>query len=184
MKWAAIAAALAFLFSDAFANDLPRLSGTVTRVIDGDTLEARLSSGPIRIRLYAIDAPEKRQPSGPDAQQWLTELVAGKAVEIEPHGQDRYNRMVGVVYVNDVNVNEDMVRRGHAWVYRRYARRSDAQYCNFEHAARRAKRGLWSGKAIAPWHWRARSRSSSKARPSQTDYSRETAATCIAGLGK
>jgi endonuclease YncB( thermonuclease family) len=38
------------------------LIGTVTRVIDGDTLDVKLSSGPIRIRLYGVDTPEKNQP--------------------------------------------------------------------------------------------------------------------------
>jgi hypothetical protein len=43
------------------------LQGRVLRIIDGDTVRVSLSSGPINIRLHATDAPERRQPWGPEA---------------------------------------------------------------------------------------------------------------------
>ena len=45
----------------------PVLVGRVTRVVDGDTIEVKLDSGPIRVRLHAIDAPEEAQPYGKEA---------------------------------------------------------------------------------------------------------------------
>src|SRR5688572_22506655 len=37
------------------ADRLPVLVGTVTKVVDGDTIDVQLSSGPIRIRFHGID---------------------------------------------------------------------------------------------------------------------------------
>ena len=48
---------------------------TVTRILDGDTLEVKDDGELIRIRLVDIDAPEKSQPFGQRAKQKLSELV-------------------------------------------------------------------------------------------------------------
>jgi endonuclease YncB( thermonuclease family) len=47
----------------------------VLRVIDGDTIEVQLGSGPIRVRLNSIDTPEKDQPWGPQAHAALAGRV-------------------------------------------------------------------------------------------------------------
>jgi micrococcal nuclease len=43
-------------------GQLPVVVGTVTRVVDGDTIDVQLSSGPIRVRLHGVDTPERGQP--------------------------------------------------------------------------------------------------------------------------
>jgi micrococcal nuclease len=174
----AIVTALSFLASSLTSEaKTPRLRGTVTRVIDGDTLEVKLSSGPIRVRLYGVDAPERRQTFGKESTAVLEELVGGKAVEIAPESQDRYSRIVGVVYVGKQSVNGEMVERGAAWAYRRYLHKSDADYCRFEISARKSKRGLWKApEARAPWEFRRKG--------PFLDYSRETEALCIASIGQ
>ena len=83
----------------------PVLFGTVTRVVNGDTLVVQLSSGPIRVRLYGIDAPEHNQPGGREAAAALTSLVNGERVELEPINQDRYSRMVAHVLRGQLDVN-------------------------------------------------------------------------------
>src|SRR5882762_5505503 len=62
----------------------PVVVGSVSRVVDGDTLVVQLSSGPIRVRLYGIDAPEHNQPGGREATDALSALLAGQRVELEP----------------------------------------------------------------------------------------------------
>src|SRR4026207_291037 len=62
----------------------PVLVGQVTTVVDGDTLDVHLSSGPIRVRLHGVDAPEKAQPHGKTATATLTSLVLNKQVQVEP----------------------------------------------------------------------------------------------------
>jgi micrococcal nuclease len=154
----------------------PVLTGIVTRVIDGDTIDVQLTSGPIRVRLNGIDTPERGQPWGREATQALVALVMAKQVDLEPFTQDRYERLIANVFVGSVNVNETLVMRGHAWAYRHYLTRENLDLCGAEAAARHAKRGLWKlqpNERAAPWDWRKR--------PKQfNDYSRATEASCIA----
>jgi len=163
------------------------LRGIVTRVIDGDTLMIQLESGPIRVRLHAMDAPEMNQPGGPEAKQALIALVRGRAVELQPVEQDRYERLVAVVRMGALEINREMIRQGHAWAYRRHMSRSAPGYCTDEARARNAGRGLWrvsrrdtpSLARIAPWEWRRRN-----TLPKLTDYSHESVANCVAAIGK
>ena len=162
-------------------DDQPVLTGTVTNVVDGDTVDVVLASGPIRIRLHGIDTPEPKQPHGKESTAALSRLVLNKQVDVEPFEQDRYDRLVGIIFLGKTNVNAELIREGHAWAYRRYMRKSDAQLCNYEDQARRAKRGLWAGpddELEAPWEWRK------KSLKYVTDFSDETAADCIAAIGK
>ncbi len=152
------------------------LSGTVTRVIDGDTIDVALESGPIRVRLNGIDTPERGQPWGRQASAALAELVLSKRVEIEPFSQDRYERLVANVFVGTLNVNYALVARGHTWAYRRYLTRNNLELCSLEAEARSGRRGLWTlapEARYAPWDWRKRPRQF-------VDYSRATAAMCKA----
>lgn len=158
----------------------PLLSGTALRVIDGDTIEVQLGSGPIRVRLDSIDTPEKDQPWGPEAQAALAGRVNGRRVDLEPVTQDRYDRLVAVVLLDGENINAWMVQQGDAWAYRDYL--EDPSYCAWEAVARASGLGLWSlppGSRVAPWEWRAAGRGSNAG---FTDYSGETAAGCVAAM--
>jgi len=136
---------------------LPRLVGTVSRVVDGDTIDVRLSSGPIRVRLHGIDAPERAQSWGHEATAALAALVLNRPVSLEPFQQDRYHRLVARVFLQDRDINAELIQQGDAWAYRQYMTKADARYCAFEETARAAKRGLWrlqSGDQVQPWLWR------------------------------
>jgi endonuclease YncB( thermonuclease family) len=129
----------------------------VVSVTDGDTIKVyNTEYGQVKIRFYGIDTPEKGQPYGQAAGKYLAALIAGKMVEIESVDRDRYGRTVGIVNYNGIGINEQMVRDGFAWVYRRYCDRS---FCNEwlknEAEARDSKIGLWQEpNAVAPWDWR------------------------------
>ena len=157
------------------------LPGTVVGVIDGDTVDVRLQSGMIRVRLHAVDAPERDQPHGAAAKQALSTLVYGKDVSVQPIEQDRYDRLVARLWLGDMDVNAEMVKQGAAWVYRHYA--DDPAYCAYERAARDLKRGLWGlprDQRAAPWEWRKRKTLENRF----TDYGGETVGDCIASLGR
>ncbi|GFE79236.1 hypothetical protein GCM10011487_12360 [Steroidobacter agaridevorans] len=102
------------------------LAGRVVKVIDGDTIDVRLQSGLIRVRFHGVDAPENAQNHGKEATAALSLLVMDKDVQIEPFEQDRYDRLVGIVFIGELNVNSAAVRNGHAWAMRRYMRKADA----------------------------------------------------------
>ena len=137
-----------------------RLDGTVVGISDGDTL-VLLAAGDqrVKIRLGQIDAPERTQPWGNRSRQALAEMVFQQAVRVQVTDIDSYGRTVGTVLLEDLDVNAEMIRRGAAWVYRRYA--VDEHLFVLEDQARAAKRGLWSlpePQRIPPWQWRQNER--------------------------
>jgi endonuclease YncB( thermonuclease family) len=132
------------------------LAGKVVGVHDGDTLTLLDDSKrQVKIRLAEIDAPESRQPYGSRSKQELSGLAFGKSAAVQVQDIDRYGRTVGRVTVDGVDVNAEMVRRGAAWVYRKYAKR---QFLfTIEQQARDAKAGLWAlpeADRMPPWEWR------------------------------
>ena len=155
----------------------PRLAGTVVGVVDGDTVDVRLGSGMIRVRLNAIDTPERGQPYGEAAKEALSRRVFGKAIELEPYEQDRHDRLVARIWMGGLDVNAQMVKDGFAWAYRKYL--DDVRYCIYEYDARQAQRGLWNApreQRVAPWEWRGRKTLEGRF----TDYTTQSVAQCIA----
>ena len=158
------------------------LVGRVIKIVDGDTIDVALDSGPIRIRMQGIDAPERGQPMSGDATELLRDLVDEKEVELLPSGQYSFERMIARVYLGETDVNAEMIRRGLAMAERRFLREFDdgESYCEFEHDARSARLGIWAlppGERTAPWEWRRR-----KDREAFTDYGAETVAGCVAAI--
>ena len=136
-------------------------SGKVIGVADGDTITVLRDQQPYKIRLYGIDCPEKRQPFGKKAKQFTSDLVFGKVVEVEPVASDRYGRTVAFVRIENITVNEELIKQGLAWVYKRYCK---LPVCNdkwdgLELEARLGKRGLWRDtNHIPPWEFRRQKR--------------------------
>ena len=111
----------------------------VIAIADGDTL--------------TILTPDKQ------VKARLAEIVFGKTVAILPIDTDRYGRTVGRVYIDGMDVNEEMVRQGHAWVCRKYVQ--DQSLFDLEDEACEARRGIWvlpEADRVPPWEWRAAKR--------------------------
>lgn len=150
------------------------LSGVVSHVADGDTLDVsvggRVSAGDpaggrtVTVRLEGIDAPEGGQPFSVEARRHLRVVAFGQRVTVVPSDTDRYGRLVGRVLVGaddrgrgGKDASEEMLRAGLAWHFRRYS--SDTRLAQLEAAARARRAGLWSDpSAIPPWTWRNRER--------------------------
>ena len=73
----------------------------VIKVIDGDTIWVKTENKHVKIRLSYIDAPELRQTFGVRSKNYLTNLVLDKRVQIDTYRKDRYNRIIGEVYIPD-----------------------------------------------------------------------------------
>ena len=123
------------------------------RVIDGDTLDV----GGVRLRLWGIDAPEKRQTCRTGGRTWNCGGLAIAAlrsrsgdVRCESKGRDRYGRVLGVCFEVEEDVNAWLVSEGWALAYRRYS----TDYVEEEKEARKEKRGVHRGEFVAPWDWR------------------------------
>ena len=185
----AIGCALALLLpgsASAADSKLPILLGKVTKVNDGDSIEVQLDAGPARVRFSAVDTPEYDQPYGSKSSAALKAMLPiGSDVELEVVTQDQFRRVVATVWLvadgKRVNINEAMLREGHAWAYRRYMK--DPKFCDLEQEARSKKLGLWAQPVtdwVYPPEWRFLKNGEIRALP--TPYE-ETRASCLAVLG-
>ena len=79
---------------------------TVTKIIDGDTIETSVRKKPVRIQ--GIDTPEKGQPGYSDAKKALSELLKDQKVTVTPVATDTYGRIVAKVKKGNTLVNTTM----------------------------------------------------------------------------
>jgi micrococcal nuclease len=122
---------------------------TVTRVIDGDTIE--LANGD-HVRYLLVNTPEitmgKNDCYGEEAKEYNRQLVLDQEVALtyDQQCQDRYGRWLAYVAVQGREVNTLLVQRGYACVL--YIapdgqdRRQEFETMEFE--ARSLKKGLWA----------------------------------------
>lgn len=91
--------------------------GDVIRIIDGDTIEVRLSDGQVRrVRYIGIDTPERYEDLYTEATRVNAGLVDGKEVSLikDVSETDRYGRLLRYVYVGESFINAELVKQGYA----------------------------------------------------------------------
>jgi len=152
-----VALTLAALTCVAAAEATPRSTtgafthrGTVTRVVDGDTLDVRLTSGKTeRIRLIGIDTPERGVCFTSQATSRTRQLALSKRVVLRGDAtqdtRDRYGRLLAYVWIpGGKDLGYQLVAGGFAkvYVYRNAFQRLSA-YRNAEAAAKGAATGQW-----------------------------------------
>jgi len=125
----------------------------VVEVVDGDTIKVLIDGDQYTVRYILIDTPETKHPQkglepfGPEASAANAELVAGQTVRLEKdvNETDQYGRLLRYVYVGDMMVNEELLRRGLAQVA---TFPSDVKYVDrflaVEQEARAAGAGFWA----------------------------------------
>jgi micrococcal nuclease len=142
-------------------------TATVTRVIDGDTVEVELANGTEeKIRLIGVDTPEVYSDVTPDefgipdteagrscldawgdrASDYAKRQLEGKTVRIAPdENLDRrgyYGRLLAYVYVDGASFNRALIATGHARVFE-----SDftlrEEYEAIQRGARTNRTGVW-----------------------------------------
>ncbi len=87
---------------------------TITVVID---LGFHIEFGELTLRLYGIDAPEMRGPekaAGRRSRDWLRERLKDREFIVQTirDRKGKYGRYLAIIWVDGVNVNEEMVRLG------------------------------------------------------------------------
>lgn len=150
------ALSLLILLCLAYAHPANAIIGKVIGITDGDTITVLENKTQYKIRLYGIDCPESRQGFGKRAKQFASSIAFGKTANVVKEDTDRYGRTVGIVYVGDICVNEEIIRNGFAWVYQKYCKKAFCQdWLELEELARNDKKGLWShADPIPPWDFR------------------------------
>jgi endonuclease YncB( thermonuclease family) len=158
------------------------LAGTVTKIVDGDTLIVKLDRQRVRVHLFGIDAPDPGQPWSREATAALALLALNQHVDVEPVVSHRDGRMTAILFVGEDELGATLVGDGNAWVDRQDLRPSDTGLCEVEASAREAKRGLWSlpkSQQVAPWEYRQRF-----VHRRHVDYGAETVEQCMAAARK
>jgi len=126
----------------------------VERVHDGDTLTCLDEAGrPWKIRLLGIDAPEQGQTHGDAARRALVAKLAGGRVRVEGTARDQHGRLLATLWIDDRNLNRELVAEGWAWAFGGFAQDPDLMAA--EASARRRRIGLWADeRPIPPRQWR------------------------------
>jgi endonuclease YncB( thermonuclease family) len=138
------------------------LSARVTRVIDGDTLDAVVQGRGIRVRVEGIDCPESGQPFSQVARNFTRTFAFDQFVVLKVVDIDRYGRLVARVTNDGKDLSVELVTRGLAWHYTDYS--SDQRLAAAERDARATRRGLWVDANVTP-PWVARRAKSSAPGP-------------------
>ena len=131
------------------------IQGRVTSITDGDTLRIdNKRGGSDIIRLYGIDAPERDQPYGSVATNALTTKVSDARIRVVVQDTDDYGRKVGTVYLQNRNINLELVTEGHAWWYEFFAP-NNRELRQAHIYARERQLGLWRDtNPVEPYDWR------------------------------
>ncbi|TDV22849.1 micrococcal nuclease [Mycoplasmopsis mustelae] len=104
------------------------------KITDGDTLEVTDTNKKIyNVRLYGIDTPETQKDFKDEilakdenfyaqlAKKYLINLLNNQTLSLQILQKDKYNRFVGVIYLNDLQINNSinnlLVKNGWARVY-------------------------------------------------------------------
>ena len=150
-------------YNDVKSDELKIISG-IAKVIDGDTIKIKKN----KIRLFGIDAPEKKQQCqkpwlsifflslsknyecGKISTNKLKIKIDNKFIMCKSSNKDRYNRFIAECFKDKTNINRWMVSNGYAVAYRKYSKKFVSQ----ENLAKKEKLGLWSGTFEMPWEWR------------------------------
>jgi len=133
------------------------LSGTVVRLVDGDTIHVHVNGHIEKVRYIGVNTPEihhprkREEPGGREAAEVNRRLVAGRQVRLEPDVQlrDRYGRLLAYVWVrqddgSEVMVNAELVRLGYAQVMTIPPNvRHVGEFIALQRQARDEHRGLW-----------------------------------------
>ena len=127
------------------------IAAVVTRVVDGDTIEARIGGRDEDVRLIGIDTPETVKPDTPvqcfgeRASHFTKRRLTGRRVRLVfgVERRDVYGRLLAYVYLGRL-FNAELARRGLARPLTippndRFA----ARFERLAVAAARAGRGLW-----------------------------------------
>jgi len=150
-------------YNDVRSENINKISG-FAKVVDGDTIML----GNKKIRLYGIDAPEKKQKCkktyltisfmsftkdymcGEVSTQKLIKKINKQKLNCNILDVDRYKRLIGECFKRNINLNSWMVSNGYAVAYRKYSKK----YVSDEINAKNNKLGIWQGKFEMPWDYR------------------------------
>jgi micrococcal nuclease len=128
-------------------------TASVTRIVDGDTIEVSLNGKVEEIRMLLIDTPETKHPSkpvekfGPEASSYAKQVLEGKQVGIQigTEERDKYGRLLAYVWVGNKTYQEMVLEKGlaaTAYLYNDLTMLEE--FHKAQDIARNKKIGVWS----------------------------------------
>jgi len=95
-------------------NSRYEATGLCYHVVDGDTIDVE---GVGRVRLVGVNTPERGESGYQSATNFVKSMVEGKVVGLDiddAKHYDKYDRTLAVVYIDDINLNQELLKRGYA----------------------------------------------------------------------
>jgi endonuclease YncB( thermonuclease family) len=140
---------IAFILLSPVLTRADALTGTVTGVVDGDTVTVRFGKGQQQlVSLIGVAAPSLDDCFGPASRSWLSDLTLGKKVRLEPANPGGRQRILVKLLLADKDINLEIVRRGLARYNKEHelwlGEKEKRAYQSAEAQARSAGIGLWS----------------------------------------
>jgi Micrococcal nuclease (thermonuclease) homologs len=95
----------------------------LSRIVDGDTIRVIWHGENLPVRFLGISAPERHHPGGTESTERLRALLSeADTVDLEFEGdtprRDSLGRLLAYVWRGDVLLNLEMVKHGHAGLYK------------------------------------------------------------------
>ena len=122
--------------------------GTVSYIVDGDTIDVIIDGLEYRVRYIGIDTPERDMPYFDQATQANRELVEGQTVLLvkDVSETDRFGRLLRYIYLPDGTfVNAELVVSGYALAATFPPDVAFADlFSRLQEEARQNGRGLWA----------------------------------------
>ena len=106
-------------------GDARCISGYVTRIVDGDTIDVDGQS----IRFALVDTPEYGEYDYSQARSYIeTVCPIGTPVLVDEDDlqtEGSYGRIIGVIYCKELNLNEQILEVGHAEILNSFCSKSE-----------------------------------------------------------
>ena len=120
--------------------------GTVTRIIDADTIELNNKTS---VRLNGVSCPEKNEKFSKEAIDYLTQTALNQKATLDyqpKYATDAWNRTVAFVFIYDIHLNEQLIRQGYctATIYKKRAKlKYQDEFFQAQDQAKQEKLGRW-----------------------------------------
>lgn len=132
-------------------------NGKVIGILDGNNIIVSYDNKARQLRLANVDCPDLNQDFGPQAKDFLMNIIFGKDVWVDIKSIDHSNRGLSTMTINGQDVGVQLVQAGLGWYDSRFT--SNGAIAEAQVQAQINRTGLWSqNNPIPPWEFRQMSR--------------------------
>jgi endonuclease YncB( thermonuclease family) len=128
---------------------------SVTRFVDGDTIDVDMNGKTETVRFIGVDTPETHKPNapiqcyGPEAAAYTKQVIGSNKVRLQADSldtnRDRYGRLLRYVYLPDGTLVEaKTISEGYGFAYLDFPFEKSSEFAGYQQGAKAAGKGLWS----------------------------------------